>query len=642
MCVRICEIMILDGNYLFLDFEKVKGKLINAFCKFYGEEHRQEITDKINSVQYIGFHTYREAIDYYNQYLEKFKDEIVFEFFKILKKPYNEKIANEVFFNQENFTYNLINTAMEGGKEIDDSYSSAARESILDSRNILKESFSLSDENLYEELLELKKSLHKAIDIVEQKHDCDVFKDIRCVRSVKRDVFKKFLLGLSELGVNISLKDGMVVGSEYFDDSSIYDLDSFGIYFDDEFLGTGIINSFLQNEEELEKFEDKFRFYYDRLTYLEYAGVTFKYISEEFENLTEDYDGLELLKKEFDYQKSNFIELPTITCVDKKAWKKDWAKGNFIPRHIAESIEYIRNECQDELFFKSKNFEFYKKNKFELFDDYFTTFNFDIHNGMKPFYRVYINEDLNESDYVLSSLIHELNHVLGFYPYSYTEGLVECKEGISMVSFEYLNKFEEEKSRWEWSEDVEMVMFQENVNQALTKEVFDIFMKMYENPYKSDRDKIPAASEYEMYDFITEDFYKANKKLFMDNVMSKSPTSLYYDSVGYYQKCGPLGSLIRFIKNGIYKRQDENRNKYSVSDLKKIGALIGYFEKELLHFISVKQVTQEQIKNGEYKNILTRDESERLEYVLKERDRLNKLLVERKMEESKKESILEK
>jgi hypothetical protein len=58
--------------------------------------------------------------------------------------------------------------------------------------------------------------------------------------------------------------------------------------------------------------------------------------------------------------------------------------------------------------------------------------------------------------------------------------------------------------------------------------------------------------------------------------------------------------------------------------------------------VATKKVTQEQIKNGEYKNILTPEESERLEYVLNERDRLNKLLVEGKKEEVCRESILEK
>ena len=109
---------------------------------------------------------------------------------------------------------------------------------------------------------------------------------------------------------------------------------------------------------------------------------------------------------------------------------------------------------------------------------------------------------------------------------------------------------------------------------------------------------------------------------------------------GFYEKRGPLGSLKRLIGDCKYKLQDEERTKYSVRDLRKIGELMAYFEKEVLYFVGVKDITVEQIENGEYKNILDRDESKRLEYVIKQRNRLNKLLVENRREKS--DSILEK
>ena len=124
--------------------------------------------------------------------------------------------------------------------------------------------------------------------------------------------------------------------------------------------------------------------------------------------------------------------------------------------------------------------------------------------------------------------------------------------------------------------------------------------------------------------------------------MEKSLRNLYYDSDGYYEKLGPIGSLRRKIRGKFFVKQDEKRTKFSVSDLRRLGQLIGYFEKEVLYFVGTKDVTQEQIENGEYKNILNTEESERLEYVLKERDRLNKMLIEEKKKIGKKEDILEK
>jgi hypothetical protein len=55
--------------------------------------------------------------------------------------------------------------------------------------------------------------------------------------------------------------------------------------------------------------------------------------------------------------------------------------------------------------------------------------------------------------------------------------------------------------------------------------------------------------------------------------------------------------------------------------------------------VALKGVTVEEIENGEYKNKLSPDESERLSDLLTERDRLNKLLVE---EKGKITSILQK
>lgn len=644
--VRICEniypgeSMIVDGNYIFLDFEKVKQSFENVYAEYFGEEFRQEIKEKLDRVEYFGFHDYKEVVDYYNGHLEKYRDEVIDEFFKVLKIPYSEDLAKILFPDGKDIMLNTINVACEGGEKIEESYTDNAKKDIRYSRDLLGELFSISPENLYEEICNLRKSLNVAISNIENKHKCNVFSDCENIMSTKRKVFQKFLHELGELGVNISSRDNLAVSSENFDDNSIYNLECFGTFFNSEFLDSGGVEAFVQDEEDVCGFESEYIFLYNRLRFLEYSGVELKYI-EELDDLEDNRESLELLRKEYKYQKNNFIELDSIACVDKAAWKKDWKKGNFLPRHIAESIEYIRNECQDELYLKCKNFDFYKQNKFQLGCDYFTTYNFDVSDGMKPYYRVYINEGLADNEYTLSALIHELIHVLGFYPISLKNGEISCKEGLSMIAFKYLSKVEEEKERWDWEydDDEALAILHENILQRMAKEVMEMYLKMYPNPYVSDQSKTQSTCEYEFYDFITEDFYRANKKLLQKNIMSKSLHNLYYDSDGYYEKKGPLGSLVRYISNGIARRQDENRKKFSVGDLRKIGELIGYFEKEVLYFISSKGVTQEQIKNGEYKKILSPGDSHRLEEILKERDKLNKMLVD---EKGKCGSILQK
>ena len=634
-----CASMIVDGNYKFLDFEKVKPKLINVLTKFYGNEYRAEIKNKLDAVRYNGFHVYSEVVDYYNEYIQRFKNEIIERFFEEVNIEYSELLAHEVFPNDDDFLANIISMACEGGLDVDDSYSEDVRKNILESREKLKNIFNLGDDKLYYKIKKLKKSLYSAIDYVESQHDCDVFRDVRSIRTSKRDIFKKYLCELCDLGFNLKITDGIIAGSEEFDDSNFYDLDSFPVYFEDEYLSEGLAYDFTYDLEEDATFSEKFDFIYSRLRFLEYSDVPFKYIEGEIDDVEKDYDGLELLEKEYEYQKRHFTYLNTFVCEDEDEWKKDWKKGNFMPRHMAESLEYTREEYQNKLFSKCKNFDFYKKYKFHIGIDGSTTFHFDKNNGMAPYFNVFINESVPDMDYILSTLIHELNHVLGFYPVMINDTSIECKEGISMISFEYLNKVEEEQERWDYDEDAYLEEVQENVIERIAREIFDLFIKEYENPYVGDKSKKKVECEYSLFNFITDNLYKKNQKLFRDGIISMSHKNLYYDSDGYYEKRGPIGSLIRKISDTLFIKQDEKRTKFSVRDIQKVGELIRYFEKEILYFVALKGVTLEEIENGEYKNKLSPDESERLSDLLSERDRLNKLLVE---EKGKRTSILQK
>lgn len=631
--------MIVDGNYKFLDFEKVKPRLINIFCKFYGEEYRNEIKNKLDAVKYNGFHVFSEVVEYYNEYIQKFKKEIIEQFFIELGVTYDDHLVKELFPNEDDFLANIILVACEGGEDIDDSYSENVRKNILESREKLKNIFNLGEDKIYHKIKKLKKALYSAVDYVESNHDCDVFRDVRSIRESKRNVFKKYLCELCDLGFNLKITDGIMAGSEDFDDSNFYDLDSYPIYFGNEYLDEGIAYYFTYDLEEDATFSEKFDFIYSRLMFLEYSGVEFKYIDGDIDDVEKDYSGLELLEKEYDYQKKHFTHLNTFVCEDEEEWKKDWKKGFFMPKYMAESLEYTREEYQNKIFSKCKHFEFYKKYKFNIGIDGSTTFHFDKDKGMAPYFNVFINESVPDYDYILSTLIHELNHVLGFYPVMITDNSIECKEGVSMISFEYLNKVDEEKERWDYDEDAYLEEVQENILERLAKEMFDLYIKEYENPYIGDRDKKKVECEYAIFDFITEDLYKKNQKLFRQGIISMSHDNLYYDSDGYYEKKGPIGSLIRKISDKLFIRQDEKRNKFSVKDLQRVGELIRYFEKEILYFVALKGVTVEEIENGEYKNKLSPDESERLSDLLTERDRLNKLLVE---EKGKITSILQK
>ena len=65
----------------------------------------------------------------------------------------------------------------------------------------------------------------------------------------------------------------------------------------------------------------------------------------------------------------------------------------------------------------------------------------------------------------------------------------------------------------------------------------------------------------------------------------------------------PGGQVIN-IYDSLYKYQDENRHKYSIKDTRSLGSLISYFEKEVMYYQGVADLTPKQIENGDYKKIL--------------------------------------
>ena len=48
--------MIYNVNYYYSTFENIKDDLIEAYVRYYGEEYRDQIEEKINKVKYYPFH----------------------------------------------------------------------------------------------------------------------------------------------------------------------------------------------------------------------------------------------------------------------------------------------------------------------------------------------------------------------------------------------------------------------------------------------------------------------------------------------------------------------------------------------------------------------------------------------------------
>lgn len=619
--------MIVDGNYVFLDFEKVKPFIIDVFCKYYGYENEEEIKIKLDNITYHGWHDYRCLVDNYNIQLNKYRNEVIEEFYNQMGIENNDLITKIIFPEDKPIVENMINIACEGGENIDLDFMGNSVEEITRCRRTLADLFSIKeDKDYFENLLKIKKCLNSAMNVIEEKHPCDVFRECRFIFDSKRDVYKKYLKSLKELGFDIYSGDEIYVNREDFDDSSIYDMDSHSIYFSNEFLDEGIVSCFLKDDEEINDYGilDRYEYLMCKMHYLIYCGIDLKYI-EDLSDIPCNERGFRLLNKEYEYQKSHYKEIEYFAYEDDEERKREWEKGNFIPMKLAQAIENIRNELQDELFFKCKNFDNYKRCQMEKGAVGLTSFHFNEKDGNKPYFNIYVNEDAGDNEFTLSTLIHEINHVMGFYPLGMgNENYLNCKEGLSVMAFNVMNKLDQEINYWEEDEDISLL--QENINQRLARELTELFLQYYKNPYENNEMKADATSSYEDYDFITEDFYEAAKLLLRKNILAKTHRNLYYDSFGYYENKGIIGTLARKIKEGVYKYQDENRHKYSVKDTRSLGALISYFEKEVMYYKGVADLSPKQIENGDYKKILDKEGAARLEYILKERTKIKKML----------------
>lgn len=73
--------MIKDGNYSWLDFEGFKPKLAEVFTEYYGKENSNTIDSRVNSIQYVPYHTFEYVNEYYKRYIMRYRDEILENFF---------------------------------------------------------------------------------------------------------------------------------------------------------------------------------------------------------------------------------------------------------------------------------------------------------------------------------------------------------------------------------------------------------------------------------------------------------------------------------------------------------------------------------------------------------------------------------
>ena len=91
--------MIRNGNYKWLNFNKIKPMMKQVFTEYYGEEHQAYLEKIIDSINYVPFHKFDYVNEYYKLHIMNFKDEIVNNFCKLAGLKKSKSLVDTIMPN---------------------------------------------------------------------------------------------------------------------------------------------------------------------------------------------------------------------------------------------------------------------------------------------------------------------------------------------------------------------------------------------------------------------------------------------------------------------------------------------------------------------------------------------------------------
>ena len=228
--------MIYNGNYDYSTFDRIKDDLIEAFVRYYGENYRDTIEEKINKMKYYPYHPISYLVEYHNSFVKNYRDQILSKFFKKIGVRKNDTKANAVWEDGQNLgNINILNINYGGFDFNSSDFDDNTKQTVAKNRQTLAQAFNLencSEEELYSTLMDYRKKFDESIDEVEQKNNCDVFQDMQTIRKNRVSEFKDFLNDIIETGYGVSKSDYELINSPTFVYSDISNLKSNLILFE--------------------------------------------------------------------------------------------------------------------------------------------------------------------------------------------------------------------------------------------------------------------------------------------------------------------------------------------------------------------------------------------------------------------------
>ena len=620
--------MIKNGNYEDI-YEGIKDYIIEAFVKYYGEKYRDVVEKKINTTEVIGFDTREYVERYYDEYILKYRDEILDTFYKKLDIKRDLYLDSIIWSYGKPLSFAEINLAAIGGCCPEDfEFTIVSEMKIKNCRQDIYDYFGseLDDKDEKEKYRILKlfrKAFVDSVKEIEAKYPCDVFTDIDNLEKNIVDYSKTFLKEVDKY-YSLSEDDRKVLEKLDLDLLDIYNTDNNAIFMNCDLGFEGSIEAFTSDNTELLEDEkanedSKLEIIIDRLIFLaNNTDAQFHYFEKDSiydlrNRLNAPVDNksrqaiISQIFAEYDYQRDNFVLNDRIK-LDTKSKIKAWSHGEFVPSVIADSIEGQRrlyaSLCQKNLMYYktiADNMEEYEEAVVRGFEGLNQRY-FKNNSIYKPFSKIFLREENASIDIntYLAILVHELNHSMTLsMPYEISKKYFKTKTNITHNLTEHNNL-----TVGNFADSTTTDQFEEYINERQTQEIMPILHKILEdNNVELDNDGIlekPSSFSkihYNFYEFLLEDFYE----LFRDELKAINVEDNFEFNFDFSMPVNNGEKIVEMITRRF--KRIFGRKKYFCNGLvdihyiSELGALVDYFNEEIIPFIARANITTEEFKD---------------------------------------------
>lgn len=620
--------MIKNGNYEDI-YEGIKDYIIEAFVKYYGEKYRDVVEKKINTTEVIGFDTREYVERYYDEYILKYRDEILDTFYKKLDIKRDLYLDSIIWSYGKPLSFAEINLAAIGGCCPEDfEFTIVSEMKIKNCRQDIYDYFGseLDDKDEKEKYRILKlfrKAFVDSVKEIEAKYPCDVFTDIDNLEKNIVDYSKTFLKEVDKY-YSLSEDDRKVLDKPDLDLLDIYNTDNNAIFMNCDLGFAGSIEAFTSDNTELLEDENanedsKLEIIIDRLIFLaDNTDAQFHYFEKDSIydlrnrlNVPADNKSRQAIISqifaEYDYQRDNFVLNDRIK-IDTKSKIKAWSHGEFVPSVVADSIEGQRklyaSLCQKNLMYYktiADNMEEYEEAVVRGFEGLNQRY-FKNNSIYKPFSKIFLREENASIDInkYIAILVHELNHSMTLsMPYEISKKYFKTKTNITHNLTEHNNL-----TVGNFADSTTTDQFEEYINERQTQEIMPILHKILENNnVEFDNDGIlekPSSFSkihYNFYEFLLEDFYE----LFRDELKAINVEDNFEFNFDFSMPVNNGEKIVEMITRRF--KRIFGRKKYFCNGLvdihyiSELGALVDYFNEEIVPFIARANITTEEFKD---------------------------------------------